>query len=234
MRPFLAMIALLSLPLFAGATPMQRIPAERLVAVARAELDARIGVEKAVAQVALIGAPEDVTVPPGQVDVRAHAVAGRWPRSRIGIPVDVAVAGQPVRSATVWFSLSLQRQALVYAGNYPADTDASALSLVSTAADVASLQGDAVIDTDALKGQQLRRAIAAGAVVQLQDFERVPDIKRGDHIDVLVQQGAVHMSARGVAIDPGMQGATVHVLVDGAESQVQAQITAKGVVQVVQ
>jgi flagella basal body P-ring formation protein FlgA len=234
MRLVLASAVLLSIPLSVGAIPVQRIPAERLVAVARAEIDARIGEEKSAAQVTLIGAPEDVTVQAGQVDVRAHAIAGRWPRSRIGVPVDVVVAGHTVRSATVWFSLGLQRQVLSYAGSYPADTDASTLSFASTDADVASLQGDVVVDAEALKGLQLRRAIPAGNVVQSQDFERIPDVKRGDHIDVLVQHGAVHMSARGVAIDPGLQGQTVHVLVDGAESQVQAQITAKGVVQVVQ
>jgi flagella basal body P-ring formation protein FlgA len=138
-----------------------------------------------------------------------------------------------VRSATVWFAVSVHRDVPGYAADAAMGSVASALTFTPHDADVAMLQSAVVTDPSQLKGMRLRHAVLAGSPVLLEDFERIPDVDRQQRVDVTASYGVITLQAKGTAIGRGNAGDTVLVLVDGAEAPVHARVTDKGVVQVV-
>jgi len=212
----------------------QRIDAARIVAAARTQIDAQLGSERSAAQVTVVGMPQDVTAPEGAVTLGLRPLTGRWPRARIGVPVDIDVSGLVARSATVWFALSLHRQALSYAGDVPLGAPAASLKLKPRDVDVAAVQGEVVKDLRDVQGLRLRHPVLADAVVVREDFERIPDVDRQERVQVMVASGSIRMQAKGTAMAKGDTGEIVPVLVDNAEAPVHARITDRGVVEVVQ
>jgi flagella basal body P-ring formation protein FlgA len=231
----LSMSLLMTASLTALATPRasQRVAATRIVAAARAQVDARLGHEAAAAKVSVVGAPKDVSVPAGAVSLTVRALTGRWPRARIGVPVDVVVDGRVARSATVWFALEVQREILSYAADAPIGAAAESLKLVSSDVNIAAARGEPVRNPQQIDGMRLRHAVLAGSMVRIEDFERVPDVDRQQRVHVALALGAIHMQAQGTAIAAGNAGDVVTVLVDDAESPVRARVIDKGEVEVV-
>lgn len=210
----------------------QTVTSTRMVAAAQARLVASLGSNGARAQVSVVGKPEDVTVLPGRLVLDARKPGGRLPRERIGIAVDVRVNAEVVRTATVWFAVSVHRDVLGYSVDAPRGSLAAALKLSRQDADVAAVHGDLVVDPAQLNGMRLRHAVLAGSPVLLQDFERIPDVDRQERVEVDVAYGAIRMQTKGTAQAPGSTGSTVPVLVDGADVPVRARVTGKGVVEV--
>ncbi|MDE3071448.1 MAG: flagellar basal body P-ring formation protein FlgA [Pseudomonadota bacterium] len=230
----MSLLLLTSQTALAAPRAFQRIDAARVVAAARAQIDARLGSERGTARVAVVGVPEDMTVPRGVVALDLRPLAGRWPRSRVGVPVEIRVDGRVVRSATVWFALAVHRQALVYAADAPVGALAASLKLVPRDEDVARVQGTLIGDLHDIRGMRLRHPVLAGSVAEREDFERIPDVDRQERVRVLVASGSIRIQARGTAMAKGNAGDVVPVLVDNAEAPVQARITDRGVVEVVQ
>lgn len=217
-----------------GGVATQRVDAARIVAAARAVLDRQLGNDSATAEVTVIGTPEDIQVGAGTVALQARPAQGRWPRSRVGIAVDVSVDGKVTRAATVWFALGVHRTVLSYADDALADTLASSLKFGQQDVDVAALAEAPVSDPRQLDGRRLRHPVLAGAPVLAGDFERVPDVDRKGRVEVNVVLGSIHMQTKGTSSSVGNVGDLVTVLVDGAEAPVRARVTEKGVVDVVQ
>jgi flagellar basal body P-ring formation protein FlgA len=234
MRRLLLTFLFFAAPLLGLASPaLQTVASARIVDAARAELDACLGGDKASAQVEVVGKPEDVRVLAGVLAVKARIPEGRWPRARVGMPVDITVNGQVVRSTTVWFAVSVHRDIPAYVADAAMGTGASALKFVPHDTDVAMLQGSVVTDPHQLDGMRLRHAVLAGSPVLLEDFEKIPDVDRQQRVDVVASYGVIKLQTKGTAIGRGNTGDTVLVQVDGGETPVHARVTDKGVVQVV-
>lgn len=231
----LSILLLVAVSLTALATPhaSQRVAAARIVAAARAQVDARLGSEVAAAKVSVVGTPVDVSVPAGAVSLIVRPLTGRWPRARIGVPVDVVVGGRVARSATVWFALKVQRKVLSYGADALIGATAESLKLVPCDVDIAAAPGEPIRDPQQVDGMRLRHAVLAGSAAQIDDFERVPDVDRQQRVHVELALGAIHMQAQGTAIAAGNAGDLVAVLVDDAESPVRARVIDKGEVEVV-
>ena len=235
MLRFWSIVFLLGAPLAAQtANAPQHVDAARVVAAARSALDQQLGADSANAEVAVVGSPEDITVMPGQLALQARHAAGRWPRSRVSVPVDVCVDGKVVRSATVWFALSVRRNVLSYADDSAQGVLAGALKFGQQDVDVAALPASPATDPRELEGKRLRHGVAAGQPVMPEDFERIPDVDRHGRVDVVASFGSVRMQTKGTSAGAGNVGDTVSVLVDGAEAPVRARVTEKGVVDVVE
>jgi flagellar basal body P-ring formation protein FlgA len=234
MRRLLPAVLLVVPPLYASASPtLQTVASARIVDVARAELNACLGDDKTVAQISIVGKPEDVQVLAGKLTIDARRPEGHWPRARVGMPVEISVNGEVMRSATVWFAVSVHHDISGYAADAAIGTVASTLKFAPHDADVAALQGVVVTDPHQLDGMRLRHAVLAGSPVLLEDFEHIPDVDRQQRVDVRASYGVVKLETKGTAIGRGNAGDTVLVLVDGGETPVHARITDKGVVQVV-
>jgi flagella basal body P-ring formation protein FlgA len=181
----------------------------------------------------IVGKPEDVQVLAGALAIKARKPEGRWPRARVGMPVEISVNGQVVRSATVWFAVSIHHDVPAYVADAAMGTASSSLTFAPHDADVAMVQGVVVTDPHQLDGLRLRHAVLAGSPVLLEDFEKIPDVDRQQRVDVTESYGVIKLQAKGTAIGRGNTGDTVLVQVDGGETPVHARVTDKGVVQVV-
>lgn len=233
MRYVLFMLAvLLSAPLHAGSA-VQAVAASRLVDAAQDLLREHLAVGGELS-LTTIGTPEDVRVPMGDVSLQVHPISGRWPRSRVGVPVDVLVDGRIVRSATVWFAVSVRNKVLIYGDDEPIGALAQALRIHAAEVDVATLQEAPVDGPSALDGMRLRKPVQEGGAVLLSDFEKIPDVDRQEKVRVLASYGAIRLATRGVANEKGNAGDVVPVLINGADEPVRARVTEKGVVEVVQ
>jgi len=234
MRNLMSAFLLAIISLQVAAAPLrQTLAAARIIAAARAQVDTRLVNDKAANTVTVIGKPEGMKLPDGHVELKAHTLVGRWPRSRVGVPVDILVDGRIVRSATVWFSLSVSKSVLMYGADATMGTEAGALAYVTQDSDVAILRGDVVGDPADLAGMRLRRAVDANKPVVRQDFEPIPEVDRQERVRVELAFGSIKMQTKGTAISKGCTGDVVPVIVDDAEGPVRARITGKGVVEVV-
>ena len=70
------------------------------------------------AQVHVSGRIGDQWVPQGALEIAVGEVAGRLPRSRVGVPVGVSVDGRLVRSITAWVEMREPRTVLTYSLPY--------------------------------------------------------------------------------------------------------------------
>ena len=234
MHRYLPIMAMILVPSVALAAPtLQTITSARVVDAARTVLDACLGNDAATAQVSVVGKPDDILVLPGSITVHARRPEGHWPRSRVGMPVDISVNGSVVRSATVWFAVSVHHDVLSYTEDAPLGQVAAAMKFASHEVDIAAMQGDVVADPRELIGMRLRHAVVAGVPVLREDFEHVPDVDRQQRVDVIAIQGVITLQAKGTAIGRGNAGDIISVQVDGAEDPVRARVTDKGAVQVV-
>lgn len=228
----LALAVLLPAPLLA-VSGAQVVPGSRLAGAAEGALREHLSTQGEVT-LTTIGTPEDVHVQGGELRLQVHPISGRWPRPRVGVPVDVMVDGRVARSATVWFALSVHDRVLTYGDDEPIGVLAQALRIHAADVDVAALAETPVDQQAALDGMRLRKPVQGGAAVLLSDFEKVPDVDRRQKVRVVASYGAIRLATHGVANEKGNAGDVVPVLVDGADEPVRARVTEKGVVEVVQ
>jgi flagella basal body P-ring formation protein FlgA len=233
-RSLLVALWVISTPVLAAQPASQKVSAARIVAAARAPLDARSGHDGQLLQVAVVGRPEDAFVPTGAVVLSARAVTGRWPRERVGVAVDIRVDDRVVRSATVWFAVAMHQSAWVYAADDPLGMAAAGIKWESSDVDVAAVQGDRVIDPKDVEGMRLRHPVLAGSVALRDDFENTPAVDRQQQVQVSMAMGSIRMQTKGTAQAKGNAGDVIPVWVENAEAPVLARVTDKGVVEVVQ
>lgn len=217
----------------APATPTpstQSIAGARVIAVAEAALCTQLGAACTRTTLRVIGRPDRILLPAGDLRLAADPVAGLLPRARVSVPVRLLVNGHDVQTADVWFAVSVFRTVETYAADAPRGTPATALTWRRASVDVAATAGTPFTEPPTLAGERLRRAVRAGQPVTPQDFEPIPDVDARQRVRVTVTYGAIHIDAVGTALAAGMKGATVPVVLAGAHASFQAQITGKGVV----
>lgn len=216
----------------AAAPAEQTIPAARLVGAARAALPGVASHSGMTLTTSVVGTPVDAVVPAGTVALLARAPTGRWPRARVAVPVEVLIDGKVVRNETVWFAVTAKRYGLVYGSDAPIGTPASKLKLSPGEVDVAAADGAAVETAAQLADERLKRGVHAGWPVLENDFEAVPDVDKNARVVVRIRYGAIRMQALATALQAGDIGDAIPVLVEGADAPVQAQVEARGVVDI--
>lgn len=210
----------------------QDIAGVRLVEAAEAALRAMPLPTHTQLTLSVVGEPRDAVVPAGVIRVIAGQQTGRWPRSRVAMPVQLQVNGRTVRTAVVWFAVHAQHSAWVYAVDNAAGIPAKQVGTRPGSIDLAASQDMPVESLDQLAGSRLKHRVQAGAPVMSSDFEAIPDVDRQQSVTVVVDSGAVRLQTRGTALTAGNTGEAVQVLARGADAPVMALVMAKGVVHV--
>jgi flagella basal body P-ring formation protein FlgA len=67
-------------------------------------------------------------------------------------------------------------------------------------------------------GKQLKRRIAAGALLRLMDLTSLPVIKRGDHVVVTTHGEGYQISQTAIALEPGGAGDTIGLRIGSARA----------------
>jgi flagellar basal body P-ring formation protein FlgA len=167
------------------------------------------------------------SLPPGEVRIDAGAIAGRWPRSRVGVPVRLSVDGRLVRVTTVWIGLRDERSVLTYVESIPGKHAASDVRLTLREVDMLCCEGEVLADQEALSELRTRRAVRAGQPAMRSDFEPMPDVLARSRIGIVVTHGAVRISSTGTALADARIGERVAIRPDRSDAPVVGRVTAK-------
>jgi flagella basal body P-ring formation protein FlgA len=214
-------VALLGL---VGAQPStQVLSAGVIVQAVHDELAERLG-PTSKAQIEMVGRVSDAVVPVGNLSIKLGSIAGRWPRSRVGIPVQLLVDLRSVQSLTVWAKIQDERSVLTYSASYPAHALANRVQLLPQMVDMTCCAGQAISRPDAIQEKRLKSAVTAGRPAMVHDFELLPAVVAREPIDIEVQRGSVRLHTHGVALSDGQVGDQVRVKVDQASAAVSSRV----------
>lgn len=198
------------------------IVADRVVA----ELQARLRAQGSAATVSAIGRVADLAGVGAEARVQVGQVAGRWPRARASVPVQVDGPDGVRRNLTVWLAASEPRSVLAYQADYAVNTPLSDVQAVTANVDMVCCDGAAVATLDVQAPLRLRRAVRAGTPVLQADLAGVPDVLAQQPVQLAVERGAVRIVVAGTALMDGVVGERISVRPQGSRSAVQARVVA--------
>jgi flagella basal body P-ring formation protein FlgA len=196
--------------------------AERVVA----DVQARLRAQGSTATVALVGRVADMPGMGPNPRVEIGQVAGRWPRARASVPVQVNGEDGARRTLAVWLEASEPRSVLAYQSDYPANTPVAQVRSAPAIVDMVCCDGTPVAALDAQQSQRLRRAVRAGEPVLQGDLAGVPDVLAQQPVQLAVERGAVRIVVSGTALNDGVVGERISVRPQGSRVAVQARVVA--------
>jgi flagella basal body P-ring formation protein FlgA len=218
---------LMAVALLASGSPVPErasVPHAEVAAAVRAQLEARSAGLPGEIALSVMGRDEAIALPAGRHELRVGDIAGRWPRSRVAVPVQHFVDGKRVRSQTVWVAVNWWRDVDVYDRDLAAGTPTDGIVHRRERVDLARSEGE-VLDAATLPaGHRLRRPVRAGRPLLAADFERLPDVLAGAELQVQVQRGAVRLDTTGRALADGFIGDVIPVGLDAQRQPVKSTI----------
>lgn len=181
----------------------------------------------------LLGAAPEVQLAQGRVEWRPQPLQGdAQPHSRMQVSVDVLVDGVFQRSVSVAFQVNAWGPALVSTRALPAGATPACDSLAMQQVDIALLDSaPAGADCAQLQGR-LKRALPAGTPLAASWLQRPAAVSQGDNIALRLQQGAIELESRAVALSDGEVGQRIDVRPSAAQQAVRAEIIAPGLARV--
>jgi flagellar basal body P-ring formation protein FlgA len=209
---------------------------EQIRAAARSFLEAKIG--------DLPG--REITTPAENTSIRAMVVpAGRdetlltadytnsaASRGEVRITVRAVSDGMPLRSRVVRFLVSARERVLVVLGDVRAGQELSPERVITALVDITGEPTDILTSPDQIRRAVARRSIAAGTVLREGLLKRLPDIRRGELVEIRYRRGALVVTARGVSSSDGRVGWVIAVVNSASGRRVKARVLGPGLVEV--
>lgn len=202
------------------------VDAVRLVEAARSVLEARSTGLPGEWEFVPAGGLSVSQVEGDEVRVEAQPVEGRWPRGRVGVPVQVWVDGQPAQSRMVWFTVRRWLEVPVYARDAQAGESLASVATHLQRRDMAEFADRAPFadPVDTPGALQLRRSVRAGHPVMRDELRSMPDVSRQQAVALIVRRGALVLSTPALAQADAVVGEQVRVLPEGATQWVLARV----------
>jgi flagella basal body P-ring formation protein FlgA len=163
-----------------------------------------------------------VTVPAGVVTLRPRASSLDGPLApRMLVWLDVAVDGRLVRAVSVPVRVSAIRRVWTARSDLAAGTSLAEPMLALVEVDVTRAPG-ALVRPDLLaRRTRLRHAVLAGQVLTNAMIEAMPEVVRGDWVNLRLDAGTVSVETRVQALQDGRLGQRVQIGgADGKSSMV--------------
>jgi flagella basal body P-ring formation protein FlgA len=165
-----------------------------------------------------VGRYEDLHLPTGKVALQATIARDDRVSKRMCVWVDLQLDGAHYGSIPVWFKVTVQADLLTFRRTAASGTRLAPRMLRQTRYDLASVRGAPVVDLTRLEGQRLIRDMHEGAVLTEAVMQPVPDVVKGQRIEVRVSVGRVVLTAKARALTDGNRGDPVRVeRLDGQE-----------------
>jgi flagella basal body P-ring formation protein FlgA len=83
-----------------------------------------------------------------------------------------------------------------------------------------------------IEGLEARQTILEGQYPLTSGVERIPDIRRGDTVELKIVSGTIRLSTMGQVQEPGYLGESVRVLTRKAKKELVGKLRAGGIVEV--
>lgn len=132
------------------------------------------------------------------------------------LAVDVTAKDERVKR--MWLTFELRGKARVACAS-----QAISRGRIVEAADVelqeislSQVPSDFAVDPDALIGRKARRAFHKGQALPQRSFEHLPDVRKGDKVNVMLSQMSVRIETTGIAQEDGIVGEVIFVRNEGS------------------
>ncbi|MDQ3286705.1 MAG: flagellar basal body P-ring formation chaperone FlgA [Pseudomonadota bacterium] len=192
----------------------QRLRATDIEHAVRAEMLKRLQAIDSAAEVHVAGRVDDQWLPNGSIEITAGEVAGRFPRSRIGVPVSLQVDGRHVRSLTAWVEIREPRMVMTYSAAYARHHEGASMHWEPASVDMTCCPGDVATSSSQVEDLRVTRAVRPGQPVMLADFESMPEIRAQQRVTIEMVRGPVRLQAEGIALADARVGEVVAVRPD--------------------
>lgn len=203
-----------TLALAAPTEGRQRVRAADIQEVVRTAMAGRLAVLDSAAEVHMTGRIGNQWLPQGALEITAGEVAGRLPRSRVGVPVSLSVDGHVVRSLTAWVEMREPRTVLTYSVPYARHHAGQSMQWQLASVDMTCCPGEVASSAEQVSGMRVTRAVREGQPVMLANFETVPEVQAQQRITIEVLRGSVRLQTAGIALRDGRIGDRVTVQPD--------------------
>ena len=220
----LTLLALLPWAAMAGTI----VPGERVLAVAQQQLQAHSASIDARWEFIPAGTVADsVMAQAGDPALQAGRIDGRWPRNRVGVPVQITVDGTTVQTRTLWFTVHAWRDTRVYAQDQRAGDASEIVQSLVRLVDLAAHDALNALPEQAslAPGLRLRRGVRAGQPMREDDFAPMPAVARHTQVSLRLQRGTVALNTTAAARTDAAVGEHVDVLPSGATQWIKATVT---------
>ncbi len=216
------------LPLSATAGTV--VSGERLVAVALQQLqESAESVDARWEFIPTAAVSDSMLVQEGTLELTAGTIDGRWPRSRVGVPVQIAVDRAAVQTRMLWFTVHAWRDAHVYERDQQAGDASDGIQTEVRPVDLAAQDVSSVLPAQGAlaAGLRLRRTVRAGQPVLGSDFLPMPAVARNAQVNLRVQHGEIALNTRAMVRTDAAEGERVDVLPSGATQWISATVTGR-------
>lgn len=174
----------------------------------------------------------DQVVPAGDMEIVVGEPAGRFPRARMAIPVQIYVSGHLIRTLNVWAEFSDPQNVWVYTADHPQRTAGQLVRIEQRSVDATCCAGVFLDQATSLQNMRLRRPVRAGQPVMLSDLESRPEVESRAPVAVSVRQGNVELALNGVALMDGRVGERISVRTGMSNQAVYGTVVAAGKVSI--
>lgn len=173
-----------------------------------------------------------LTLLPGEVSLSA-----RLGRSRLDLgiqsgllvfPVEVFLDGVRVTSVTARASLVVKDMVAVTTRDLPRQHVIGPDDVRLVEKPLAGLPADAVRDTAKAIGLRTTKAVKSGLVLNAQELEALPAVAARQSVSIMIQVGAVTVTAQGEALEDGLLGQTIRVQNLESKKIILARVSAPG------
>jgi flagella basal body P-ring formation protein FlgA len=202
---------------------------QRLVRLAADALRAELAPRYAKLEIAQVGEPPTLTLPPS-AQLRARPVNAPISR-RMPVWIDIEIDGRALGAVPVWFSVSAWKAIPVAMADLPEGAIVRAGDLAMEMRDVAE-SGKVLDRLPAENGLRLRHALARGTPVAQSALEADTAISRNRPVTVRINTGSIAIETAGTALADGRVGDTVRVKNPDSSEPFLATVVAPGVVSV--
>jgi len=162
------------------------------------------------------------------VQVALEGTASGLLRTRECVRVRVKSSDGAWRTVPVWFSVKALRSVLVAQRRLGAHDTPSAVDFVPQVLDVAPMPGIPVRPDVELKNLRMRRDVWSGHVLLERDLESVPEIQRGEQVEVTVRVGAVAIETNAFALSEARTGDVVSLRNPTSNERYVAHVVGRG------
>lgn len=171
----------------------------------------------------------DLRLPLGAVRLEAGLAPNAKVGKRLCVWVDLFVDNVRYRTLPVWFAVSAQ--APVWVLDRPLRAGATVVPAMLRAArrDIAGLGAEPVADVAHLRGQRLTRDVAADTVLTGALLEPVPDVVRGQRVEVRAGAAGVTLTVAARALADGNRGDPIRVERLDGNASYRVRVVAAGV-----
>lgn len=154
-------------------------------------------------------------------------------RSRMAVTISGKTCdGERQIEEIVWLKVQAFREAWIYGRNAGHDSKLSEVSLRREVIDIAALQITHDELAQSLEGQWLSQAVYAGRPVLRKQLRDEFWVRRDQSVVVVVRGPGLELRTLGKALQSGILGDHVQVLVSGAEASMPTTVAGKGEVHV--